>query len=103
MPCCKQEHKELELLLYFSVLNNCDSDPCQNGGKCTDLYLDFSCACLVGFTGKNCEIDLDDCQDHVCNNNGTCVDGANTYTCECGDGYNGDFCEIQVGMCFCEL
>ena len=46
----------------------------------------------VGFTGKRCEINIDNCalagQD-VCQNGGTCVDGIDAYTCRCVKGYSG--------------
>ena len=41
--------------------NECTSNPCQNGGQCvanTDTYF---CVCINGFTGLNCELDLDGC------------------------------------------
>ena len=37
----------------------CDLNPgqCQNGGLCLDDYFGgFTCACLNGYTGGNCEI-----------------------------------------------
>ena len=37
----------------------CDLNPgqCQNGGLCLDDYMGgFTCACLNGYTGGNCEI-----------------------------------------------
>ena len=37
--------------------NECDSDPCQNGGTCTDLIDDFNCSCVTGFVGNTCEMD----------------------------------------------
>ena len=38
---------------------------------------------VSGFTGENCEVNIDDCVNNVCQNGGTCVDGVNTYTCTC--------------------
>lgn len=38
---------------------------------------------LTGFTGQNCEENLDDCPGNSCKNGGTCVDGVNTYNCQC--------------------
>lgn len=34
--------------------NECEMEPCANGAACTDLYQDFSCLCIAGFTGKSC-------------------------------------------------
>nr|XP_054762172.1 uncharacterized protein LOC129268671 [Lytechinus pictus] len=31
-----------------------DSNPCTNGGNCTDEFSTYSCACPVDYTGKDC-------------------------------------------------
>ena len=36
-------------------INECESNPCKNGGTCFDLINSFSCSCLSGFIGKTCE------------------------------------------------
>ena len=33
----------------------CDSNPCQNAGNCTDMLNMYSCSCALGFTGVHCE------------------------------------------------
>ena len=35
-------------------INECDAEPCMNGGTCTDLINDYQCECSEGFWGKNC-------------------------------------------------
>ncbi len=35
--------------------NQCDSDPCQNGGTCIDDLNFFTCECPNGVTGPVCE------------------------------------------------
>ena len=32
----------------------CDSSPCQNGGTCSVVAGDVSCACVSGFIGDTC-------------------------------------------------
>ena len=41
----------------FSLdINECDSSPCQNGGTCNDGINSYTCTCVPGYTGGNCEI-----------------------------------------------
>ena len=35
--------------------NNCDPNPCQNGGFCEEGINTYSCGCAFGFRGYNCE------------------------------------------------
>ena len=71
----------------------CDLTPCDNGGVCSpDATNGFTCTCVGDFTGRSCDMTIDDCLNMNCNN-GTCVDGVGTFTCECEAGYTGQFCE----------
>ncbi|KAK3600297.1 hypothetical protein CHS0354_027140 [Potamilus streckersoni] len=36
----------------------CASNPCQNGGICTELFNRYNCACTRRYIGPNCENDL---------------------------------------------
>ena len=38
---------------------------------------------FTGFSGPNCEINLDDCEGHLCENRGVCEDGVEEYSCQC--------------------
>ena len=45
--------------LYMNEVNVYEisgvTDPCLNGGVCTDLVNDYSCACINQFSGKDCD------------------------------------------------
>ena len=42
-----------------SDLNECDSDPCQNGGDCHNGDNTYTCSCTAGYSGDDCEIGAD--------------------------------------------
>ena len=44
--------KQVEI---FLDIDDCQPEPCQNNGTCTDLVNDYSCDCVAGFNGTNCE------------------------------------------------
>ena len=80
--------------------DECASDPCQNGGVCTDSIDGYMCACAEGATpgrpgwdGDNCETEVDLCalgQD-PCHARATCTHaGAAEVHCQCWAGYAGD-------------
>ncbi|XP_070551399.1 adhesion G protein-coupled receptor L4-like isoform X2 [Ptychodera flava] len=45
-------------LTALSDVNDCASSPCENNGICIDIYRDYTCSCVGGMSGKNCEIDI---------------------------------------------
>lgn len=65
----------------------CSTDPCQNGGTCDETGGSYSCECLPGYGGKDCQYNT------VCDANpchfGSCEAGNGTYTCNCDAGYTG--------------
>ena len=45
------------VLLYISIdINECASQPCLNGGQCTDGVNQYTCTCAPGWEGTNCDI-----------------------------------------------
>eukprot|EP00033_Pygsuia_biforma_P000455 GCRY01000541.1.p1 GENE.GCRY01000541.1~~GCRY01000541.1.p1 ORF type:complete len:2029 (-),score=233.72 GCRY01000541.1:154-6240(-) len=40
---------------YCSNIDDCASDPCQNGGECVDEIGGFVCVCAEGFSGTTCD------------------------------------------------
>lgn len=51
------------------------------------------CQCQPGFTGKMCEVDIDECSSSPCQNGGTCEDKIDSFNCICVPGFGGDRCE----------
>ena len=49
-------------------------DPCGDRGLCRDAENDYTCACQPGYTGKNCETNIDECAAAPCQNGGNCQD-----------------------------
>lgn len=45
-------------IFYFILFidgNQCSSNPCHYGGHCKDGIGSYTCSCLDGYQGKNCE------------------------------------------------
>lgn len=76
-------------------VKECASSPC-NHGNCTDGYRSYECQCDVGYTGSDCDVDIDDCEVNSCQNNATCLDSVNNYTCQCLPTFTGALCEIAL-------
>ena len=45
----------MHCIFVLSDIDECSSNPCQNGGTCTDGVNSYSCACVAGTSGVNCE------------------------------------------------
>uniref|UniRef100_A0AAF5CXG2 Pyridoxal phosphate homeostasis protein n=1 Tax=Strongyloides stercoralis TaxID=6248 RepID=A0AAF5CXG2_STRER len=74
IPSCICEDNRAGVFCELENVNPCNSNPCQNDGKCIPLkYLDYKCNCINGTSGKNCEI-IDPCFKNPCEWPGsTCV------------------------------
>ncbi|VDI70405.1 Notch, partial [Mytilus galloprovincialis] len=81
-------------------IDECASNPCQNGGTCTDMLNDYSCSCSPGYSDKNCQTDIDECASNPCENGGTCTDHVNEYSCSCVPGYTGSNCQTDMAISF---
>lgn len=40
----------------FTDIDECDSEPCANGGTCYDFENRYQCQCVEGYDGDQCEI-----------------------------------------------
>ena len=54
---------------------------------------------VLGYTGRNCEVDINECSSNPCLNHGTCSDLIGNYSCNCVLGYTGRNCEVDINEC----
>ncbi|XP_043837415.1 protein crumbs homolog 2 [Dromiciops gliroides] len=80
-------------------VNECESQPCLNGGTCEDLPNSFQCHCLAGYTGISCMVNVDDCASEPCFRGASCEDGVNDYVCHCPPSWGGKDCSVQLTGC----
>ena len=71
-------------------VNDCDPNPCQSGGICTDGINEFTCDCTdTGYEGPTCQVDVNECDTgtHDCDPNAECFNSDGSYSCTCFPGY----------------
>ena len=51
------KHKTIFTIIYVLCpdIDECASNPCQNGGTCADDVNRYDCTCEAGYTGADCE------------------------------------------------
>ncbi|XP_075063899.1 neurocan core protein isoform X3 [Mixophyes fleayi] len=77
----------------------CSHSPCLHMGTCQFNGSTYSCICHKGYTGENCEIDIDECLSNPCQNGGTCIDEINSFLCLCLPSYGGNTCGKDTEGC----
>ncbi|XP_064443469.1 sushi, nidogen and EGF-like domain-containing protein 1 isoform X10 [Mirounga angustirostris] len=80
--------------------DECQAQPCHNGGSCRDLLGAFVCQCPAGFTGVHCETEVDGCHSSPCQHGGRCENDGGAYLCVCPEGFFGYHCETVSDPCF---
>ena len=83
-------------------LDHCRSQPCSNGGVCTNNATSFSCSCAPGWRGLTCQEDIPECDTRPCLNGATCLETRGSFTCQCRDGFTGERCEQDINECLQE-
>ena len=71
-------------------IDECRTEPCQNGGICTDLLADFSCECPTGWSGEDCSVDVNECLLEIddCVEPSDCVNSDGSFACACSAGFS---------------
>ncbi|KAK9881868.1 hypothetical protein WA026_018067 [Henosepilachna vigintioctopunctata] len=77
----------------------CLDNSCQHGGLCVTMGHGVQCYCPAGFSGRRCEIDIDECSSQPCYNGGSCIDLPQGYRCQCAPGYHGINCQEERSDC----
>ncbi|OCT59202.1 hypothetical protein XELAEV_18001154mg [Xenopus laevis] len=77
----------------------CSHNPCLHMGTCQSNGSTYSCICHKGYSGENCEIDIDECLSDPCQNGGTCIDEINSFLCLCLPSYGGSTCGKDTESC----
>ncbi|XP_040176616.1 neurocan core protein isoform X3 [Rana temporaria] len=77
----------------------CVHSPCLHMGTCQSNESTYSCICHKGYTGENCEIDIDECLSNPCQNGGTCIDEIDSFLCLCLPSYGGSTCGKDTEGC----
>ena len=72
-------------------IDECASQPCLNGGNCTDLVAGYNCTCPSDYVDGTCATPY--CHDNdPCANSGTCYSAG---LCSCPPGYTGA-CSVSL-------
>ncbi|KAM9788534.1 coagulation factor IX-like [Neosynchiropus ocellatus] len=84
----ENDEKTMEFWAGYIDGDQCQPQPCQNGGACTDGVGSYVCWCKANFDGKNCEIEVD----KLCTvDNGGCAHFCEMIdhraACQCASGY----------------
>ncbi|XP_043912735.1 protein jagged-1 [Protopterus annectens] len=80
-------------------INDCESNPCTNGGTCIDGVNSYTCICSDGWEGDFCETNINDCSKNPCRNGGVCRDLVNDFYCECKNDWKGKTCHSRDSQC----
>lgn len=74
----------------------CEPNPCRNEGRCVEESDSYTCECLEGFSGSDCEITNVPSEPNPCLNGGVNTGEGDTVMCDCPEGYSGENCEIVL-------
>ncbi|XP_078381971.1 uncharacterized protein LOC144664667 isoform X3 [Oculina patagonica] len=86
--------KQREGFMYLGTENPCYSNPCLHNATCLNGFTDkgYLCECQAGYTGEQCENDIDECAMKMdnCSENAMCNNTEGSFNCSCKPGFSGD-------------
>ena len=80
------------------------SDPCDNGGTCTDTLngqSGFICQCPEDYSRAMCDVDEDFCTSETCQNDGSYMrrrEWNRNRVCMCAEGFSGPNCTTDLSI-----
>ncbi|KAF7252531.1 Coagulation factor VII [Varanus komodoensis] len=86
----RDDKRTMDFWTTYTDPNQCDSNPCKNGGTCIDQYQTYICMCPMEYEGKNCETGPETtlkCDYENGNCEQYCVDTSIARRCFCAEGY----------------
>lgn len=91
-------------------IDECEKQPCQNGGWCEDGRASYTCHCPeagedeLPWGGDHCDVKLHGCVDHECQNGATChpwLKGTeHGHKCLCPHGFYDEYCSTKTTFSF---
>lgn len=72
--------------IFSTVAFNISGSPCEHGGVCVNTPGSYRCDCPTGFSGRRCEVNINECESNPCQNEGTCIDERGSFRCICMPG-----------------
>ncbi|XP_078612393.1 uncharacterized protein LOC144882463 [Branchiostoma floridae x Branchiostoma japonicum] len=79
-------------------IDECATYPCVHG-DCNDVIGGYFCTCHSGWTGHNCDTNINECATSNPCLHGSCTDTNGNYTCSCENGWTGFNCDQDINEC----
>ncbi|XP_078617279.1 uncharacterized protein LOC144885271 [Branchiostoma floridae x Branchiostoma japonicum] len=79
-------------------INECAGNPCKHG-RCENKDGGYKCTCSPGWTGQNCQQDINECAMRNICQHGSCENNNGGYKCTCSPGWIGWKCQQDINEC----
>jgi len=95
-----QIFNECQRVISMSLyVDQCTPSLCVNGGTCVNIFNNFTCTCVAGWTGQTCSQEINNCASNPCSNAATCTNLFNNVSCACVAGWGGHLCNVEADNC----